>query len=261
MHIRHNSDLGKFFRINLNWMQVHLGISTPLFEYPHAITYLDNWFISLHEFVCEIDAKLIVIKDTYVPKLERDSDCCIMNAILNSAVTLSKSQLKHVYNWRLYFQVQTLSDLTTASGDKILPMYLHFLTQDIVRPRRSKIQWPFQTRPQCKSSFQQWARCICASFLQGRTTNLTRPLGKWLVHAGQAEYVWPVHIHKQYQSLVVVQEDNIVQYSTVHRATQRAPRILIPISMSLSPPFRMTIFRQTCLALPDILLQHIPSKD
>lgn len=98
-------------------------------------------------------------------------------------------------------------------------MYLTFPTQDIMRPQRSKIHWPHQERPLCKTSFQHWARCLRVCFLQGRNTTLNRSLGKWLVHAGPSESVWPVYIHKSYQSLVVVKEDSIELYSTVHRVT------------------------------------------
>ena len=63
MHIRHNSDLGKLFRININWLQLNIGISTPYFEYPHEITYLNNWFTHIHQFLRSINATL-KIKDT-----------------------------------------------------------------------------------------------------------------------------------------------------------------------------------------------------
>jgi hypothetical protein len=97
MHIRHNSDLGKLFRINLNWLQLNIGISTPFFEYPHEITYLDNWFTHIHHFLRSINATL-TIKDTYVPVSEREHDGCIMDTILKSNTSLTKKQRCQVHN-------------------------------------------------------------------------------------------------------------------------------------------------------------------
>ena len=47
MHLRANTTLGQLFRINLNWIQLTLGLSTPLFEYDGEITLLSNWYIGL----------------------------------------------------------------------------------------------------------------------------------------------------------------------------------------------------------------------
>ena len=218
MHIRHNSDLGKLFRINLNWMQIHLGIATPLFEYEHEITFIQNWFTHIHQFLRRINAKL-VIKDTYVPIMERESDVCIMDSILCSSLVLSKRQLCQVYNWRIYFQAHKLSDLTTPKGDRILPKYLNFSESDSPPIRATKLKWPHQIRPTCKDSFLLWTRCIRKCFLQGRSMSLTRPLGKWLVHPEASESVWPTYIHKTYHSLICRIGDKLALYSVVHRNT------------------------------------------
>lgn len=100
MHLRINSDIGKLMRINLNWIQITLGISTPIFQYKRDISDLPNRLPSVHQFLREIDAT-VIIKDTYVPILERENDRCIMDAIHDSAIKLSANQIRHIINWRL----------------------------------------------------------------------------------------------------------------------------------------------------------------
>jgi hypothetical protein len=159
MHIRNNSDLGKLFRINLNWIPIYLGISTQLFEYQHEITYLNNGFTHLHQFLLQMNTKLI-FKNVYVPLMEREHNCCLMIATRDCAAHLSGNQKRHVNNWRLYFRVHKLSDTIDPIGTQVLPKYLTF-PSDIDTPiRTSKLKCPRQQPPKCKDSFQLWVKSL-----------------------------------------------------------------------------------------------------
>ena len=218
MHIRSNSDIGTQFRINLNWIQLNLGIPVPLFEYEHEITYLDNWFITLHSFLRQINARL-VIKDTLVPILDRERDCCIMESIPQSNIVLSRKQYGHVNNWRRYFRVQTLSDITNPSGDKIEPMYLKFKAADHHPQRESKLDWPRQDKPECHTTFKLWVKCIRQCFLQSRSDKLLHPLGKWIVSSTESQSVWQTYINTSYTSLIHRHQNSFHWYQKVARAT------------------------------------------
>lgn len=218
MHLRINSDLGKLIRINLNWVQVNLGISTPIFEYKHAITYLNNWFIHIHDFLRSIDAT-IVIKNTYVPIPEREFDSCVMDSILHCSVPISKNQLRHLHNWRLFYQGHKVSDMTNQAVDSILPKYLTFPTDTITIARKSKLKWPRQVAPTCQTSFKLWVKCIRSCFLQGRSLKLVRPLGKWTVSPMESESIWPYYIDHTYQYLIHYTDLELVLYSRVTRTT------------------------------------------
>lgn len=219
MHLRSNSDLGKLFQINLNWIQLHLGLSTPLFECKHPIKHMCNcWFTHIHEFLLKINARL-VIPNTYQPKMERELDCCIMEVIEGCSVPLSKNQLRHMHNWRLFFKVQKLSDMTNPAGDQILPLYLTFPSGNHQSDRVSKLDWPHQEHPTCRTSFQLWVKCLRVCFLQNRSSRLTKPLGKWILSPTETESVWSHYIDTSHSVLIHRTNATIIRYFTVSRNT------------------------------------------
>ena len=232
MHIRNNSDLGKLFRINLNWIQMHAGISVPLFESAYAIPYLDNWFTQLHTFMLSLKIRL-VIKNSYVPLMEREHDCCIMEQIRISNISLSKNQWRYVHNWRMYFQVHTISDITNPFGDQILPIYTTFPDSTLFSERKSKLLWPRQEPPTCISSFKLWVKCLRLAFLQGRSNFLVRPLGKWIVNPTTSESTWNHYIDISYSSIIICTDDNILRYSHVVSNTSCTTTFDLSISTSL----------------------------
>lgn len=113
MHLRTKSTLGQLILINLNWIQLTLGIALPLFEHKQEVTILNNWYTSLHKFLLSINCT-VFIKDINTPILERQHDRYIMEDITCRSCSISKNQLNTVNNWRLFFQVQVLSDMATA---------------------------------------------------------------------------------------------------------------------------------------------------
>jgi hypothetical protein len=125
MHIRANITVRQLFFLNLDSIQLHIGRATPLFELKQPITYMKNMYTSLHKFLLDINGQLH-IKNTYVPQLERHEDIGIMDAIIDRGCNLSASQYNRIHAWRLFYQVETLSDITNAGGDKILDVYLNF---------------------------------------------------------------------------------------------------------------------------------------
>lgn len=66
----------------------------------------------------------IKVKQAWTPQLSRDNDFMLMDSIHGMDYGLSDRKL--INNWRLHFQVLSLSDITTAAGDRIADKYRNF---------------------------------------------------------------------------------------------------------------------------------------
>jgi hypothetical protein len=118
---------------------------------------------------------------------------------------ISKNQIKMVYNWRLYLQVELISDLMNATGDRILDVYLKYPTapsiKDIYSDRISKHMWQNQPPPLSKASFAIWTKCICKCFrLDGK--KLCPSLGEWLHSPSELQSKWNYYIDPTYTCLI-----------------------------------------------------------
>lgn len=78
MHIRSKTDLGRLFMINLNWLQLTIGVGTSLFKNTDPICYVENnWFFGIRQFLQQINGKL-VIPALFLPRLKRPHDQFLM---------------------------------------------------------------------------------------------------------------------------------------------------------------------------------------
>jgi hypothetical protein len=67
-HIRAGSQLGISMIISINFIQLHAGTGTPLFQSKEDISYLQmNWI--LHQFLIEINS-ILEVKGLWLPKLQ-----------------------------------------------------------------------------------------------------------------------------------------------------------------------------------------------
>lgn len=87
-------------------------------------------------------------------------------------------QLKSLNRCRIYLQVWTLSDITSAEGTDIKPPILqgHHLTD-----RRSNVSWPIQQKPP-REDWKLWSSAL--AFLQHKQ-KLKDPLKDWLFPSHQ----------------------------------------------------------------------------
>jgi hypothetical protein len=68
-HINKKTSLGTTMVTNLNWVQMHAGVKTPVLEYNKKLDYVENnWFDEIRIFLYKCQAKVIV-KSAWVPKL------------------------------------------------------------------------------------------------------------------------------------------------------------------------------------------------
>lgn len=163
-NIRADTDLGKLFLINLNWIQVLAGIGEPYLTSTQEIPYINNWFTGIREFLHQINGRLH-IRSLHIPVIEREGDQFIMTAFAAIRPKLSKNKLRYLFNWRLYHKVTLISDLCNAKGDTILDQYLlnpnDKATDNIpLHTRTSKTLWPNQAPPKSIDTYKLWIRCI-----------------------------------------------------------------------------------------------------
>jgi hypothetical protein len=58
-HIRSHSSMGDLMCVNLNWLQLHSGLSKPIMESSDDIIYLfENWFLHVRRFLQSIQGTL-----------------------------------------------------------------------------------------------------------------------------------------------------------------------------------------------------------
>jgi hypothetical protein len=122
-HLRADTQLGKAFRINLNYLQLTAGITEPILESSTPLVYIDNnWILHLRQFLNEINGKL-EIQDIWLPKHHSSHDISIMTAFMAQHPT--KAELRTLNNWRIYYRVIFYSEICFPSGKSIQPMYLN----------------------------------------------------------------------------------------------------------------------------------------
>jgi hypothetical protein len=134
--------------LNLGYLQLHSGISTPVLEYNKNMEYVqNNWFTPVQHFLVQLNG-ILQIKGIWVPEKQRVTDIIIMDKAVT--MDLSVLKLKQLNNWRLFFQANSLSDIATNEGDKI--------RMEVLQKKQIK-QWPYQEAPDL-STFSVWSLTI-----------------------------------------------------------------------------------------------------
>jgi hypothetical protein len=91
----------------------------------------------------------------------------------------SRAELKLLNNWRLYYQVNLLSEICFATGAAIQPYYLEY-NPTTTRQTTTKLIWPIQAKPD-ELSFKVWKRYINSCFLY--PNNKCKQTGTWIMDA------------------------------------------------------------------------------
>jgi hypothetical protein len=109
----------------------------------------------MKEFLNKVDGH-ILIGNAWKPKLLRKNDMNIMERVLST--NMSKDNIRTFNNWRLYYQVINLSEITTMDGSKIQEIFLLKKEAKQYKPT-SKIRWPIQAMPHI-NTFILWKQTI-----------------------------------------------------------------------------------------------------
>ncbi len=180
----------RVLKIALQWAQYTSGIGVPILEAPHIkLPHLESkWLQSLRVYLVKVQGKLRVANPG-IPTLQRVHDQYLMDMVLANP-KWKPSQIKRI-NWcRLYLNVTTLSDITTAQGNEIDPAIYNGTLESV------QAQCTWQCVNQKKPNNATWKvwRQFCRSFTQSRSNRryqLKQPLGNWIVPAAQMRRQWP----------------------------------------------------------------------
>jgi hypothetical protein len=203
-HINKQSQLGNSMKTNLNWIQLHSGIGTPVLQCSKNLDYIQqNWFDEVRKFLVKNNAT-ITIQSTWTPPLLRENDFYIMEKI--NVAELSHTNRKIINNWRLYYQVTTIAEITNNCGDQLKPEY--FKKNEVrLHKSTSTLRWPIQKIP-ALNTFRVWLNYISEITQCNRQGDLKINLGKWIMRPEEV-FIPHTWIHKYEQHLIVKQNTGL----------------------------------------------------
>jgi hypothetical protein len=143
------------------------------------------------------------------------NDIILMDSTTKLQIPPNKTQIFN--NWRLYFQVISLSDITSPCGSCIKPKYFDKKKcQDVGISNRSKIRWPNQQMP-CLKTFNIWKSIISEIGQVTIDGKLRNKLGNWTVNPS---------IYRKYSVLMHTSTNQLIkqykqgQWAVVERSHQ-----------------------------------------
>jgi hypothetical protein len=185
-HIRAYDKTAKLLRISLSYLQLTVGSATNVLMLP-ATTYhkwTDSvWLTSFWAFMRRTKL-LIDIDGHWLPEATREFDVVLMDYFVEEGY--SAAALGSLNRCRLYLQVITLADISSADGSYIIPEALQGIP---LSSRRSRFTWPNQQCPP-HSAWELWRSALRS--LQPKN-KLDSPLGRWLTTNLHQQWLWFQH--------------------------------------------------------------------
>jgi hypothetical protein len=121
-HTLHNTEIGKQICVDIAWIQLEAGTSTPVLQKQSALDYVqDGWVLGIRQFLQTVNAE-IKFTNTEPPKLYRQGDEYLMDHFRQQGYNMP--DLCCLNRCRIYLQVARTSDITTIAGTHI---YAHIL--------------------------------------------------------------------------------------------------------------------------------------
>jgi hypothetical protein len=176
-HINAQSTLGKIIQQNINWTQLHAGLSNNILSSTNSLHYITStWFHPIKEFLNNINAH-VEITGAWKPTKLRDKDIILMDEV--TSLNISPDNLRTFNNWRMYFQVCTLSQITNMEGNVIQSSYSK-KKECQTHISNSILRWPIQLMPSI-SIFHVWLNILNQILPFSVTGKLQEQLGCWIV--------------------------------------------------------------------------------
>ena len=198
-NIQAQTELGKLFVININWLQLVSGREQQLFQSYGSISYVrQNWLLHLKGYMeeCSLTMKS---KHFWVPKLRRQNDVILMDVAIQ--YTANVYQLKIINNWRIYFQALTLSDICDGHGNAVLQAYREYkVVNNHTQYRTSKLLWPKQGKPNQKT-FTIWKKFLQNILGIQQNGMLKNKLGQWFEKPEMSDNVWSIYYDTETSTL------------------------------------------------------------
>jgi hypothetical protein len=176
-HLRTQDRTGKLIHIDVTYVQLLTGSGTLFLNQPECdYKWLESgWLQSLWSFT-SIYSFAFLYPNGWTPTKPRENDQFIMEDFIRQRIPL-----KHMWilnRCRLYLQVITLSNFTTADGLIILPEVKQGIR---IEDRPSTLQWPTQDDPP-QSEWRIWRQCLQSFEHKGKPL---QPLGQWIAPSHQ----------------------------------------------------------------------------
>ena len=183
-HLRLQDRTGLLLHCDLALLQLLSGTGHFILnqEYKHYRWLEQGWLTSLWEFLNQVKFTLFY-PSSWLPTLTRRSDSYLMEIFHH--LHLPQPVMAKLNRCRLFLQVITLSDITSADGTYILPTIKNGTLQE---DRISMLMWPHQGRP-TKSEWLLWDQTLQHFELRNK---LLIPLGEWRNPSHQS---WQYFIH------------------------------------------------------------------
>jgi hypothetical protein len=179
-HLKLNDDTGDLIQSFVTHLQLHIGSATPVFQLllSQYIKWIDQpyWMVSICDFLGQTNASL-EIENLWVPTISRRHDVMLMDLAIQ--LNFMCHQLCQINQCRLYLQVLSISDISTANGRSLLPGILQGTRDD---QRTSKLQWPVSHH---LANWSAWHLLLQHISTGGK---LSQPLGEWVTVPHQPWY-------------------------------------------------------------------------
>ena len=193
-HLYNKTETGKLIRISLATLQMEAGTQGHLlYETIPQLTYISScWISAIRNFIRTNQIQLEISSLWNFP-LQRGGDMFIMDTFRQSG-QFSGKDLINLNAVRLYLQVGTLADITSADGQSI-DEYAHRAHK--CPYRLSSLTWIRQPEISLHQA-SLWTRALNQNFTaNGGTTRLRKPLGRWEGQGHQTwRYYYNYHMHR-----------------------------------------------------------------
>jgi ribonuclease HI len=219
-HIRSQDKTSELIMISISNLQLIVGSSTSFFNLPfpqYAKWVIPGWLTSLWKFLHRVNFSL-QIKRQWTPIPQRENDIMLMDFFLS--LKYKPHDLKILNQCRIYLQVFSLTDITSADGKQILP---HSKAGQLGQDRKSSLTWPTQQRP-TKKAWNLWQQALQHLETLGY---LSTPLGKWTTSPHQ---IWHWFLDPISSNLYKIGENDqwlickpLVRSNTRSTRSQRKP--------------------------------------
>ena len=222
-HLRAGGTISTHITFALNWVQLYAGVTYSILESPTQIPdHLDyNWFVCLRNFLRDSNLNLL-IDDVYKVTPRRINDSSITEMLM--CTPYSAAFKKIINRVRLYWKVDTVSDIATADGTMIKG----------IPSSESRHMFPNFPEPGPKS-LSTW-NDFTQVFTKSDNTTLATRLKEWRINP----QIWASTYDELTNCIVIRKATAWAYYPVLHRRRTYWQRRGEPLSQPTTEPQHST---------------------
>ena len=215
-HIRGKTALGLLLITNINWVQLISGKGSHILSATDYILYIhNNWILNPQEYMhtCYLTIKTNIF---WLPSLQRVNDELLMEAA--GKLQFTSKEMRTINNWRMFFQVISLSDICDGYGNKILDSYIQYgKIHTWHQTRESTLKWPLQGCPG-KESFKIWRKFITQAFRMQENGIIGKKLEAWVVPTEKQHTIWSTYYSRSRKKIYKATGNGYVTHTCIRAA-------------------------------------------